>query len=141
MKRFEFDHQFWQKVPVFASQVNNTFFCTDSFTCDCHPSMNLIRNSVKYLTILECSWFSFIGITYYVFFGTLLCSSKFPFHTCRKSGATPAPKTRVEYLLNDLIFAHLEAFGKHFMIDRKSTRLNSSHANISYAVFCLKKKK
>src|SRR3712207_7287306 len=26
-------------------------------------------------------------------------------------------------------------------IDRKSTRLNSSHANISYAVFCLKKKK
>src|SRR3712207_7646916 len=30
-----------------------------------------------------------------------------------------------------------EAFGG----DRKSTRLNSSHANISYAVFCLKKKK
>src|SRR3712207_8419954 len=26
------------------------------------------------------------------------------------------------------------------LIDRKSTRLNSSHANISYAVFCLKKK-
>src|SRR5438445_8231409 len=32
--------------------------------------------------------------------------------------------------------AHLERLG-----DRKSTRLNSSHANISYAVFCLKKKK
>src|SRR5258707_3993227 len=28
-----------------------------------------------------------------------------------------------------------------FATDRKSTRLNSSHANISYAVFCLKKKK
>src|SRR3712207_8520394 len=28
-----------------------------------------------------------------------------------------------------------------FAADRKSTRLNSSHANISYAVFCLKKKK
>src|SRR3712207_8347451 len=27
------------------------------------------------------------------------------------------------------------------LIDRKSTRLNSSHANISYAVFCLKKKR
>src|SRR3712207_7859991 len=26
------------------------------------------------------------------------------------------------------------------LLDRKSTRLNSSHANISYAVFCLKKK-
>src|SRR3712207_8649148 len=31
------------------------------------------------------------------------------------------------------------AGGRHR--DRKSTRLNSSHANISYAVFCLKKKK
>src|SRR3712207_6886790 len=30
--------------------------------------------------------------------------------------------------------------GEHHR-DRKSTRLNSSHANISYAVFCLKKKK
>src|SRR3712207_7394233 len=29
----------------------------------------------------------------------------------------------------------------HLDGDRKSTRLNSSHANISYAVFCLKKKK
>src|SRR3712207_7313414 len=31
--------------------------------------------------------------------------------------------------------------GKPRERDRKSTRLNSSHANISYAVFCLKKKK
>src|SRR3712207_7209750 len=34
--------------------------------------------------------------------------------------------------------------GHHLAVDRgdrKSTRLNSSHANISYAVFCLKKKK
>src|SRR3712207_7221065 len=30
---------------------------------------------------------------------------------------------------------------RHEEQDRKSTRLNSSHANISYAVFCLKKKK
>src|SRR3712207_7234033 len=29
----------------------------------------------------------------------------------------------------------------NYIEDRKSTRLNSSHANISYAVFCLKKKK
>src|SRR3712207_8038829 len=36
-----------------------------------------------------------------------------------------------------------ESLGHHAgpRIDRKSTRLNSSHANISYAVFCLKKKK
>src|SRR5258707_1951765 len=35
----------------------------------------------------------------------------------------------------------LAVFGRGMLIDRKSTRLNSSHANISYAVFCLKKKK
>src|SRR3712207_8488001 len=35
----------------------------------------------------------------------------------------------------------LRARGQHVFGDRKSTRLNSSHANISYAVFCLKKKK
>src|SRR3712207_7322573 len=33
------------------------------------------------------------------------------------------------------------ADGEARIRDRKSTRLNSSHANISYAVFCLKKKK
>src|SRR3712207_7547579 len=34
-----------------------------------------------------------------------------------------------------------QAHGRRRPRDRKSTRLNSSHANISYAVFCLKKKK
>src|SRR3712207_7295178 len=36
---------------------------------------------------------------------------------------------------------HVEARRGRVGQDRKSTRLNSSHANISYAVFCLKKKK
>src|SRR3712207_7676875 len=36
---------------------------------------------------------------------------------------------------------HCTTFAGVFAGDRKSTRLNSSHANISYAVFCLKKKK
>src|SRR3712207_9133809 len=41
----------------------------------------------------------------------------------------------------------VSSFGQRYLVetglirDRKSTRLNSSHANISYAVFCLKKKK
>src|SRR2546427_4527342 len=37
-------------------------------------------------------------------------------------------------------FHHLDALDV-FGVDRKSTRLNSSHSQISYAVFCLKKKK
>src|SRR2546427_7125686 len=37
--------------------------------------------------------------------------------------------------------ARFAAAGKPAITDRKSTRLNSSHSQISYAVFCLKKKK
>src|SRR3712207_6954327 len=37
------------------------------------------------------------------------------------------------------VFFLLNSFGAKLLRDRKSTRLNSSHANISYAVFCLKK--
>src|SRR3712207_8167957 len=58
--------------------------------------------------------------------------------------------TLVERLLRDVADPTLRelleacAVVRHFdaaTLDRKSTRLNSSHANISYAVFCLKKKK
>src|SRR3712207_8687100 len=38
------------------------------------------------------------------------------------------------------VLGALRAAGRQVVLDRKSTRLNSSHANISYAVFCLKKK-
>src|SRR3712207_8752382 len=38
-------------------------------------------------------------------------------------------------------FSPWRALGRLLPSDRKSTRLNSSHANISYAVFCLEKKK
>src|SRR2546430_17188652 len=37
--------------------------------------------------------------------------------------------------------AHLDVIALRSVRDRKSTRLNSSHSQISYAVFCLKKKK
>src|SRR5206468_11445583 len=50
---------------------------------------------------------------------------------CQRSRARQAPGMRGE----DAMFAAL-----HFRPDRKSTRLNSSHDQISYAVFCLKKK-
>src|SRR5256885_11434035 len=47
--------------------------------------------------------------------------------------------------LDELLDVHLPLSQRHFLApgtqDRKSTRLNSSHLVISYAVFCLKKKK
>src|SRR3712207_7906813 len=49
----------------------------------------------------------------------------------------------VEHVLPDAWAPPIDAFlARHLQReDRKSTRMNSSHANISYAVFCLKKKK
>src|SRR2546422_3100259 len=49
--------------------------------------------------------------------------------------------SRREFLSNALGMALVTASTWAFDRDRKSTRLNSSHGYISYAVFCLKKKK
>src|SRR3989442_7958151 len=74
-----------------------------------------------------------------------------------KPKGPPAPRLRViadifEYLrVHHAAAGDLQPFLAHFFrqwtaeinfeTDRKSTRLNSSHVRISYAVFCLKKKK
>src|SRR3712207_8434138 len=55
----------------------------------------------------------------------------------RAEGQPQTPARAVA--LAALMDTNLEEFAPYR--DRKSTRLNSSHANISYAVFCLKKKK
>src|SRR3712207_7366179 len=55
----------------------------------------------------------------------------------RSRGATSAGRRRPRYGIFRSSEAEADAAGAR---DRKSTRLNSSHANTSYAVFCLKKK-
>src|SRR5437868_13214350 len=56
----------------------------------------------------------------------------------RAAGAKEPPQRREGRCRARQVLQH-EAH--EHMIDRKSTRLNSSHVSISYAVFCLKKKK
>src|SRR5476651_2806968 len=63
-------------------------------------------------------------------------STLFPYTTLFRS--TP-PSTKMTTFGNVSITVSI--FSRSLPADRKSTRLNSSHANISYAVFCLKKKK
>src|SRR6266508_6908147 len=58
-----------------------------------------------------------------------------------EKGATPAPATRESDHLATSVDAQGLADRVSRKRDRKSTRLNSSHVAISYAVFCLKKKK
>src|SRR3712207_8474114 len=79
---------------------------------------------------------------------TTLFRSLYLDHTAKLSGGEIALARLLEALDRSVVrpvallaedgplVARLRAVG-----DRKSTRLNSSHANISYAVFCLKKKK
>src|SRR3712207_8189616 len=86
-------------------------------------------------------------------------STLFPYTTlfrspriARRGGAHGSGLDRSRWVM-ERTFARLQQFKRlpiryevradlHLgLLDRKSTRLNSSHANISYAVFCLKKKK
>src|SRR5438034_6331598 len=69
-------------------------------------------------------------------------STLFPYTTLfRSKGTEPMPLNRQAGLAL-FVIASLPAFlNQGNRLDRKSTRLNSSHTVISYAVFCLKKKK
>src|SRR5690242_20986094 len=64
-------------------------------------------------------------------------STLFPYTTLFRSATlvVAVPLTEVDATLERLLAVEAA------VIDRKSTRLNSSHMSISYAVFCLKKKK
>src|SRR3712207_8296130 len=83
-------------------------------------------------------------------------STLFPYTTLFRSQAADAFGALAEHLTEDQAAGRGVAVEEYQRIivasggdnvltvgrrDRKSTRLNSSHANISYAVFCLKKKK
>src|SRR2546430_13192368 len=61
------------------------------------------------------------------------------FHRCRKLDAMAAADEFAPRVVAATIARLLRAI--RLLLDRKSTRLNSSHSQISYAVFCLKKKK
>src|SRR5258707_6332549 len=66
-------------------------------------------------------------------------STLFPYTTLFRSGCD-VPRGPLDRLHSGTPHPGPLPFGRGEG-DRKSTRLNSSHANISYAVFCLKKKK
>src|SRR5947209_13613250 len=69
-----------------------------------------------------------------------------PFHLWAPDVYQGAPIPSAAFIASGSKVASFVVLGKIVLIgfgpvqDRKSTRLNSSHANISYAVFCLKKK-
>src|SRR2546430_5478351 len=66
-------------------------------------------------------------------------STLFPYTTLFRSGHEVGALDRLGHASLQARLPHLGA--ARGLQDRKSTRLNSSHSQISYAVFCLKKKK
>src|SRR2546429_8190229 len=85
-----------------------------------------------------------IGSSIYVFFFFFFLmirrpprSTLFPYTTLFRSHTSPHKTSD----LQQGWFLRVFLPHKHGFSDRKSTRLNSSHGYISYAVFCLKKKK
>src|SRR2546430_4348326 len=70
-------------------------------------------------------------------------STLFPYTTLFRSPMVEDPETirPVFRQLRALRDTTSQRLGVALPVDRKSTRLNSSHSQISYAVFCLKKKK
>src|SRR2546430_13931319 len=70
-----------------------------------------------------------------------LRTSEFLFRTPNPKPRTPLVLRAVPVDCDNFSFFFGKSFGLFFLGDRKSTRLNSSHSQISYAVFCLKKKK
>src|SRR5690349_22200774 len=81
---------------------------------------------------------------FYIFFFFLMIrrpprSTLFPYTTLFRSKALPGEQ--VPDAVDALVRSLEVAVPPGLFEDRKSTRLNSSHVEISYAVFCLKKKK
>src|SRR5947209_17332129 len=68
-------------------------------------------------------------------------STLFPYTTLFRSKPQEFPKASGAGAKQPYAYRYQSRFVEPDWRDRKSTRLNSSHANISYAVFCLKKKK
>src|SRR5690554_7161515 len=65
-----------------------------------------------------------------------------PFHRSHLLPTQPLSLLRcLPYELQAYEYMHVVVMSNENVPDRKSTRLNSSHVRISYAVFCLKKKK
>src|SRR5689334_23498629 len=67
-------------------------------------------------------------------------STLFPYTTLFRSPCCPRSQSRVHAATNWPASPRDRASREVTARDRKSTRLNSSHSSISYAVFCLKKK-
>src|SRR2546430_12976742 len=101
-------------------------------------------------SVSERSMFIIYSVIFYLFFFFLMIrrpprSTLFPYTTLFRSRCQIPGHRTILLDLDSVLRAHVsfQVAGHRYLggdEDRKSTRLNSSHSQISYAVFCLKKK-
>src|SRR5439155_23675322 len=95
----------------------------------------------------SCEYVSFLLLFFFLMIRRHPRSTLFPYTTLFRSRREPPRSGRGVHAQRDLDHRHDDRVRLHRVgparrdeADRKSTRLNSSHVAISYAVFCLKKK-
>src|SRR5438034_6274463 len=89
------------------------------------------------LLTFSLSFLFFLSFFFFLMIRPPPRSTLFPYTTLFRSRETPLSLVH----LRNMTLAPASTSGPRRSVDRKSTRLNSSHTVISYAVFCLKKKK
>src|SRR5258705_12732388 len=96
----------------------------------------LFTNLTSFLLFISSSLYSFLFFFFFLMIRRPPRSTLFPYTTFFRS-RNPNATTQHKRSKSQLYHPHTSTLP---LTDRKSTRLNSSHLGISYAVFCLKKK-
>src|SRR5207253_9977611 len=105
-----------------------------------------------FILLYICSSYFFFLFFFFLMIRRPPRSTLFPYTTLFRSKPIPlnyfTPRISLHICVPDFFFCFCPCnwgpatfLGQTGLLDRKSTRLNSSHVAISYAVFCLKKKK
>src|SRR5207245_11266938 len=107
--------------------------------------MNLSASCTVVLHILlSATFYTILTLVYRSFFFFFNATAPTQIYTLSLHDALPILDPPIDVVLG-LVRGPVRGAGEDHLLlegqDRKSTRLNSSHGSISYAVFCLKKKK
>src|SRR5260221_11571674 len=103
--------------------------------------MDYFLSKLTYSIYYSCTLTTLIFIFFFLMIRRPPRSTLFPYTTLFRSYHTEyAGMKLLLFLIAEFLHMIVAAFLIVILLDRKSTRLNSSHTVISYAVFCLKKK-
>ena len=80
--------------------------CADGITADGHSFQNAVRIAFQNGTVHKCTWVTFVGIYYYIFFFRLIACCEFPFLPGRETCTTAAANAGFFYFGDDFSRCH-----------------------------------